>query len=424
MIKVNNYQLYKKMNLDKISGSIDPLNSLKGKNIVLGITGGIAAYKSCQLIRDLINREANVRVVTTESALKFVTPLTLRTLSNNPVISQIFDDSIQGTWHIDYAQWADLVLIAPATMNTIAKIANGFCDNPVTTMALSKRSPMLICPAADEDMYNNPISQLNFQKLISNGIYLLDAESGFLASGLYGVGRLPENSKILDACETVLLGHSKDLRGKNILVTAGPTFEDIDPVRFIGNRSSGKMGYSIAKAAFMRGANVKIISGVTHQTSYSGIPVINVRSAQEMLEQVKLHLAENDILIMASAVADYKPAKTLKQKIKKTSDEMSIELIANIDILKNVDKKNKFIVGFALETENHVENAVIKLKNKNISMIILNPAEQANAGFEVDTNSIKIIDNDSAITEISNKSKFQIAHTILDAIKEKTKDIK
>ncbi len=397
----------------------DPLNGLKGKKILLGITGGIAAYKCCYLIRELIRREAEVKVITTPSALKFVTPLTLAALSQNPVISDIFEGSGEGTWHIHLAEWADLYLIAPATLNTIAKIAHGFADNPVTTLALASRSPMVVCPAADEIMYDNPVARENVRKLQNNGINILDAESGFLASSLTGSGRLPELSKIIDFCETVLLGYRKDLSGKNILVTAGPTFEDIDPVRYIGNRSSGKMGYNLAKAAYLRGANVTLISGHTAQYLYPEIKREEIRSAREMHHQVMNHIGSNDILIMAAAVADYTPKNPAKNKIKKQKGDLTLELTQTTDILKAVDKKNRFVVGFALETEQEVANAEKKLHAKGLNMVVLNSAVKAGAGFEVDTNEVKILHADGTVQDFAQRSKFQMAHTILDAMKER-----
>ena len=395
----------------------DPLNGLKGKKILLGITGGIAAYKSCYIIRELVRREAEVKVVTTQSALKFVTPMTLAALSRNPVISDIFDEKAEGTWHIHLAEWADIYLIAPATVNTVAKIAHGFSDNPVATLALARRSPMVVCPAADEAMYNNAVSQENIAKLQNSGITVIPAESGFLASGLSGAGRLPELEKIIDTCETVLLGHRKDLTGKSILVTAGPTYEDIDPVRYIGNRSSGKMGYNIAKAAYLRGANVTLISGHTSQYLYPEIQKIEIRSAAEMHQQVMDNFGSNDVLIMAAAVADYTPKNPEKNKIKKQNNEITLELVKTTDILKSVEKKNKFVIGFALETEKEFDNASNKLQEKKLDMIVLNSAVKAGAGFEVDTNEITILYADGAVVPFEKRSKFQMAHCILDEMK-------
>ncbi len=399
----------------KIS-DIDPLNGLNGKKILLGITGGIAAYKNYFLIRELIRRGAEVRVVTTPSALAFVNELTLSTLSKNSVITDVLGRNGQGTWHIDLSLWADLYVIAPATMNTIAKIAHGLCDNPVTILALSRRCPLIVCPAADEDMYLNTVSEKNIKKLEKHGIHILQAESGELASGLVGVGRLPETAKIIDCCETVLMGYEKDLAGKKILVSAGPTFEDIDPVRFLGNRSSGKMGYAIAKAAYLRGAMVTVISGHSTVSIYNDIEKKEIRSADEMLKEVVSHLPKYDILIMAAAVADYTPVEYSKQKIKKGSETITLELKRTKDVLKNIDKSGKFIVGFALESENEIENAKNKLSEKNIDMIVLNSASDRDGGFEVDTNNVTILFPDKEPVTITTKSKFQVAHYILDEI--------
>ena len=399
-----------------MNSSIDPLNGLNGKKILLGITGGIAAYKNYLLIREFIKLGAEVKVITTPSSLAFVNELTLSTLSKNIVISETFSANGQGTWHIDLSQWADLFIIAPATMNTIAKIAYGFCDNPVTILALARRCPLIVCPAADEDMYVNPVSGANIDKLEHQGVHILKPESGELASGLTGIGRLPELSKIIDYCETVILGYSKDLEGKRILVTAGPTFEDIDPVRFIGNRSSGKMGYAIARAAHLRGAIVTLISGPSSALIYPEIVKKEIRTADQMFTEVSAHLASNDILIMAAAVADYTPTEYSNQKIKKGSDTISLELKKTKDVLRNIEKSGKFIVGFALESENETENAKKKLVEKGIDMIILNSALEDKSGFEVDTNKVKILFPDKDSIEISTRSKFQVAHRILDEI--------
>ena len=279
---------------------------ITGKKILIGVTGCIAAYKSCFIVRELKKRGAEIKVVMTPSAVEFITPLTLATLSGNEVIVNTFPSSQQNgtnlsTWHIDYALWADLMLIAPATVNTIAKIAHGFADNALTTLVSALRSQLIIAPAADVDMYNNPINTENMIKLESLGHYILHAEKGELVSGLEGEGRLADIGKIVDAIELVLSGYKKDFVGKKILVTAGPTYEDIDPVRFIGNRSTGKMGYQLAKAAYLRGADVTLISGPSSETVYPEINKINIRSAVEMQKVVNKEFVKNDILIMAAA---------------------------------------------------------------------------------------------------------------------------
>ena len=394
---------------------------ISGKRIVLGVTGCIAAYKSAYLVRDLIKRGAEVRVVMTPAATEFITPLTLSTLSNNNVIVNTFPDSPNSdtsinTWHIDLAQWADLIVIAPATVNTVAKIACGFADNALTTMVSAARSLVLIAPAADVDMYQNPITQENILKLESLGYFIIPAEEGELASGLSGFGRLADLNKILDTVELLLSNHKKDLPGKRILVTAGPTYEDIDPVRFIGNRSSGKMGYAVAKASYLRGAEVTLISGPSSENVYPEIKKINVRSADEMKKLVEKELRNNDILIMASAVADYKPAKTESKKLKKEQKLSELKLSPTEDILASIKKDKKIVVGFALETDNELTNAKKKLKEKDLDLMILNSLKDKKSGFEFDTNKITILKKTGKTIKLPLMNKFQTANKILDAI--------
>ncbi|MGE5811688.1 MAG: bifunctional phosphopantothenoylcysteine decarboxylase/phosphopantothenate--cysteine ligase CoaBC [Ignavibacteria bacterium] len=402
----------------------DPLS---GRKIILGVTGCIASYKACYLTRELIKRGAEVRVVMTPSAAEFVQPLTFSSLSKNKVIINIFPGSQKdgcdfGTWHIDYALWADLILIAPCTVNTIAKIANGFADNALTTIVSAARSPVIISPAADVDMYENKITQGNLNKLKELGYFIVNAEEGDLASGLSGKGRFPEVEKIIDAAELVLSGYSIDLQDKKILITAGPTYEDIDPVRFIGNRSSGKMGYELAKAAFLRGAAVTLISGPSHEIIYPEIKLIKLRSAQEMERTVKNELKNNDILIMSAAVADYRPAQTLNKKIKKSEKLKEIKVLENPDILSAIRKDSlngtirKKIIGFALETDNVEKNAEKKLKEKNLDMIILNSLKDKSSGFEFDTNKVSIIGRSGKKLNLPLLSKFQAANKILSEI--------
>jgi len=301
---------------------------LKNKNILLGITGCIAAYKAAFLTREFVKLGAKVKVVMTPSATEFISPLTLSTLSGNPVIISTFPESQKestglGTWHIDAALWADIMIVAPCTINTVAKIAHGFADNALTTMVTALRSPLLVAPAADVDMYQNKITQKNIQSLKDFGINIVEAEEGELASGLKGKGRLAGINKIIDSAVLVLNGFNRDLENQNILITAGPTYEDIDPVRFIGNRSSGKMGYWLAKAAYLRGANVTLISGPSSETIYPEIKFHSTRSAAEMEKAVKRNLKTNDVLIMSAAVADYSPAKKSENKIKKENKAAS-----------------------------------------------------------------------------------------------------
>jgi len=394
---------------------------LYGKKIVLGVTGCIAAYKSTYLIRDLVKRGAEVKVVMSPSATQFITPLTLSTLSKNTVVVNIFPETKNSstsinTWHIDLAQWADLILIAPATVNTVAKIAYGFADNALTTVAAAARSPVVLAPAADVDMYENSTTKENLTKLESLGYYIVEAEEGELASGLSGKGRLAELDKIIDSVELVLSGIEKDLKEKKILVTAGPTIEDIDPVRFIGNRSSGKMGYALAKAAFLRGADVTLISGISSEIAYQEINKLNVRSADEMKKAVDKELKKNDFLIMSAAVADYKPAKVSSKKMKKEKNFTEIKITKTTDILSSVKKDNKIIVGFALETDNEIANAKRKLKEKQLDMIVLNSLKDKRSGFEFETNKVTLIKKSGKTIKLPLQSKFQIANKILDQL--------
>lgn len=394
-------------------------DSFKNKKIIVGITGCIAAYKSCFLIRELIKRGAQVKIVTSPSALNFVTPLTLSTLSKNKIISDIFLDngnSDSPTWHVDYSKWADLTIIAPATINTVAKIAYGFADNALTTLVSALKSPLIIAPAADVDMYENPVTQENLKKLSDLGYYIVDAEEGELASGLEGKGRLADISKIIDAAELVLTGYGKDYAGKKVLVTAGPTYEDIDPVRFIGNRSSGKMGYRIAEAAYLRGADVTLISGPTLENAYQEIKTVMIRNAAEMKKTVNSELKKNDILIMAAAVADFKPKQLAKNKIKKEGNFNQIQISKTDDILGTINKNGKVIVGFALETDKEIQNASKKLKDKNLDLIVLNSLKDKKSGFEFDTNKVTIIHKDGKKKELPLQTKFQVANKILSEI--------
>ena len=396
----------------------DPLN---GKKIVLGITGCIAAYKSPLLLRALILRGADVKVVMTPAATKFITPLTLSSLSQNNVIVNMFPESNTGntdlnTWHIDLAQWADLVLIAPATINTVAKIANGFADNALTTLISAVRSPVIIAPAADVDMYQNQLTQDNLAKLESLGFYLIQAETGELASGLKGIGRLAETNKICDVVELVLTGYKKDLSGKKILVTAGPTYEDIDPARYLGNRSSGKMGFALAKAAYLRGADVTLVSGPSNEYAYPEIKRFDVRSAVQMKDNVVKQFKLNDLLIMAAAVADFKPNSVSSRKIKKSNHIKEIKLTQTQDILSSINNDNKKVIGFALESDNELTNAKRKLKEKNLDMIVLNSLKDKKSGFEYDTNRVTLIKKNGRSLKLPLQSKFQIANKILSEL--------
>jgi len=392
-----------------------------GKKILLGVTGGIAAYKACLLVRELKKSGAEVHVIMTSSAAEFVAPLTFSALSGNPVIINVFPEnqksgSSLGTWHIDLALKADLMIIAPATVNTVAKITYGIADNALTVLFSAMRSPVLICPAADMDMYNSPAASENIKVLERRGYHILPAESGELASGLKGMGRLPETEKIIEAAASVLMGYKRDLAGTSITVTAGPTYEDIDPVRFIGNRSTGLMGYAIAKAAWLRGADVELISGPSVYTPYPEIKFTSVRSALQMQEALLQSSAKTDITIMAAAVADFSPAVIFDKKIKKESSVGSIALTENPDLIASVEKKGKTVVGFALETDNEESNAQKKLSKKGLDMIVLNSLNDAGSGFEVPTNAVTVFTSDGGKKEIGMASKFEVANRLLDQI--------
>lgn len=398
---------------------------LEGKKIILGVTGCIAAYKSCYLVRELIGTGAEVRVVATPSAAAFVSPLTLSTLSKNRVIQRVFPEDLNGNlevdpWHIEYGLWADLLLIAPCSVNTLAKIAHGFADNALTTLVTARRSPMIIAPAADHDMYEYSITQENIDSLRKRGVYVIDAEYGELASGLTGTGRFPEIGKIVDAVYTVISGRGRDLAGWKITVTGGPTYEDIDPVRFIGNRSSGKMGYEIAKAAFTRGAEVTLVSGPSNEYIYPEIKTVKVRSASEMAEAVRANINGDSTLIMSAAVADFKPKEAKPKKIKKEGGEPApIELTKTVDILTLVTGIAGYTIGFALETDNELANAKRKMKEKGLDAIVLNSLQEPGSGFEYDTNSVTILEKDGTEVKHSLRSKKEIAHLILDTLLQK-----
>ncbi len=398
----------------------------KGKKILIGVTGGIAAYKTCFVIRELRRAGAEVRVVMTESAKEFISPLTLSTLSGNEVIVGTFPSSnasvVKGsTWHIDLALWADVMLVAPATANTIAKVAHGFADNAVTTLVLSLRCPLVISPAMDTDMWTNSTTQENVERIKELGFFVLPPEEGELASGLVGPGRLPEIETIVKFVENVLGKTHRDLEGKKILVTAGPTYEPIDAVRFISNRSSGKMGFAVANAAALRGAEVTLVSGPVGLQTPRNVTRVDVQTAEEMYKAVQSHFRKQDVVIMAAAVADYTPSQPAARKIKKEDqggEKLKLELQETKDILKSLgEKKNgKVLVGFALETDNDIRNAKDKLKRKHLDFIVLNNPLVEGAGFGMDTNVVSIIHKSGKVAQLPKLSKFDAANAILDRV--------
>ena len=396
--------------------------SLSGKKILILVSGGIAAYKINYLVRDFIKQEAEVQVVMTPNATSFVSPLTLSTLSKKTVYTEFFDKS--GTWnsHVDLALWADLILVAPCTANTLAKMVHGICDNLVIATYMSAKCPVFIAPAMDLDMYQHPSTQQNLDLAEDFGHIIIPAESGELASGLFGQGRMAEPETILETIQDFFNSNKtpQKLQGKTVLITAGPTYEAIDPVRFIGNHSSGKMGFSIAEEAAKRGAKVILISGPSpKKIENQNIEIHRVTSAKEMFDEVFKHYEKVDFTIASAAVADYAPKEVAKEKIKKNDGNLTIELVKNPDILKTMGekKKHQFLVGFALETQNEEENAKAKLEKKNLDMIVLNSLRDEGAGFKNDTNKIKILTK-SELKEFPLKSKNDVAKDILNVMEE------
>ena len=397
------------------------MSILSGKNILLGITAGIAAYKTANLVRLFIKAGANVKVVMTPASKDFITPLTLSTLSKNPVHSSfINEEDDNGVWnnHVELGLWADVFIIAPATANTMSKMANGVCDNLLMATYLSAKCPVYFAPAMDLDMYKHPTTLRSFQILKSFGNVMIPATSGELASGLVGEGRMAEPEDIVDFMEKHIL-NQLPLKGKKVLITAGPTYEAIDPVRFIGNYSSGKMGFEIAKAAANLGAEVILISGPSHEkVTHSFIKTINVVSALQMFDEVHKHFDDVDIAILSAAVADYKPKFVSDTKIKKKETSFTIELEKTKDILASLGaiKKNQFLVGFALETNNELDNAKGKLEAKNLDLIVLNSLNDAGAGFGGSTNKVTFITKSRDIIHHDLKSKSDVASDLIQHI--------
>ena len=397
------------------------MSLLGGKKIILGISGGIAAYKTPILVRELIKQETNVRVVMTPASKKFVTPLTLSTVSKNPVLSS-FESYSQDNpiWndHVEIGSWADLLLIAPATSNTISSMVNGRCNNLLLAVYLSAKCKTFIAPSMDLDMYDHPSNQKNLKKLKTYGNIIMPVGKGQLASGLYGNGRMLEPNQII----SFLINHYKSnlpLTGKNVLITSGPTYEQIDPVRFIGNNSSGKMGFALAEVAASQGANVILITGPTNEKIHNSLIKIHpVLSADNMYEAVKKHYADCDIAIASAAVSDFRVKSPEKKKLKKFEGKRSLELVPTKDVLAYMgrNKKNQFLVGFALETDNELENAKIKLKEKNLNAIVLNSLSDKGAGFSSNTNKISYIKMNDSVKKFPLQSKLDCAKNIFEQI--------
>lgn len=393
--------------------------SLKGKRIVLGITGSIAAYKACVLIRELIKAGAEVQAVMMPSAKEFITPLTISTLTHKPVISEFFDRR-DGSWHshVDIGLWADAMIIAPATASSIAKMANGVADNMLITTYLSMRAPVFVAPAMDVDMFSHTATQKNIKTLRSYGNIIIEPETGELASGLEGKGRMEEPAVIAKSLEAYFKSQNQ-LKGKRVLITAGPTYEKIDPVRFIGNYSSGKMGYALAEECAERGAEVELVSGpVSINLNRANIHITKVESAAQMYAAAVNAFPKTDIAILCAAVADFTPRETKDVKIKREKGDMAIQLVPTKDIaaeLGRMKKESQFMVGFALETNDETNNAINKLKAKKLDFIVLNSLNDKGAGFSVDTNKITII-SDTSKYEYPLKPKREVAKDIIDKI--------
>ncbi len=392
---------------------------LKGKHIILGISGGIAAYKSVSLLRLFVKAGAEVQVVITPSGKEFITPVTLSALSGKPVISEFFTANT-GSWnsHVDLGLWADAMVIAPATASTIAKMANGVADNMLITTYLSAKAQVFVAPAMDLDMFAHPSTQHNIELLKSYGNIIVDSPEGELASHLIGKGRMEEPEGIFAAVEN-FFAQKEDLKGKKVMITAGPTYEKIDPVRFIGNYSSGKMGYAIAEECANRGAQVTLISGpVSINCGHNGVDLIRVESAEEMYKVSVQKFTKSDVAILSAAVADYAPVEIATSKIKREKQDIPvIHLKKNPDIaasLGQTKSKGQLLVGFALETDNEIQNAIDKIKRKNLDFIVLNSLADKNAGFGVDTNKVTIIDRDNSLSNYELKTKKEVAKDIVN----------
>ena len=388
------------------------------KKILVAVTGGIAAYKTCEIVRELKRKHAEVQVVMTKAALEFIAPLTFATLSGNPVLSKLFkDDYATTTIHIEAARWANTLLICPATANTIGKVASGIADNLLTTLVMATTAPVIFCPAMNKEMYANLIYQQNVEKLRLAGYHFVQPEVGDLACGEFGWGRLARTDQIIDLLKKVLLG-TDELTGSNVLVTAGRTEEPLDPVRFITNYSSGKMGFALAEAAALRGAEVTLVSGPNSLKPYHGIKYSQVQTSDQMAEAVNNELSGQDVVIMAAAVADFKPAEYSRHKLKKRGKTPTIRLVGTRDILREIGKHkgNKILVGFAVETENELESAKNKLREKNLDLIALNNPLEKGAEFGGDTNAVTLIDKQGNIDKLPVMSKRDVANRIIDRV--------
>ena len=392
---------------------------LKGKKIVLGITGSIAAYKSCLIIRELIKRGAEVQVVITPAGKEFITPITLSALTHKPVVSEFFSQR-DGTWnsHVDLGLWADAMLIAPCTASTLGKMACGIADNMLITTYLSMKAPVFIAPAMDLDMYAHPSTQHNMQTLLSYGNHIIEPASGFLASGLEGKGRMEGPVTIADYLDHYLSKDSKTLEGKHVMITAGPTYEKIDPVRFIGNYSSGKMGFAIAEECFRRGAHVTLVAGPVGLTCSHGIDRIDVESCEEMYKACTEHFDTQDVAILSAAVADFKPETVADKKIKREKDDLVLRLNPTHDIARELGKRKRsgqLLVGFALETNDEETNAEKKLEKKNFDFIVLNSLQVKDTCFGTDNNQITIISKKGK-KAFGKKPKTEVAKDIINEI--------
>jgi phosphopantothenoylcysteine decarboxylase / phosphopantothenate---cysteine ligase len=391
---------------------------LKGKRILLGVTGSIAAYKAAIFVRLLVKEGAEVKVVMTKDAQQFISALTLSTLSKHEVLSDLIKEQNSWSNHVELGLWADLFIIAPASANSIAKFAHGICDNLLTACYLSCKSKVMIAPAMDLDMYKHPSTVANLKTLKTNGNIILESKHGELASGLVGEGRMQEPEELLSAL-IQFFNPKLPLSGKKVLVNAGPTYESIDPVRFIGNRSTGKMGIAIAEYCALLGANVTLVLGPSNLPVHSGLHTIRVESAEEMANACKSMFKEADISILSAAVADYKPSVVAPQKIKKSSDSLQLDLTKTTDILKSLGQiktAKQVLVGFALETENELENAKKKIEQKQLDWIVLNSLNDSGAGFGHDTNKIRLIHKTGKIIESETLPKTDIAKLIVDTI--------